>query len=577
MKKNGFCEKKFRSMLFTGTLTLAVLYIMLLCDNIIAGFFIGEMGVAAINAVTPVTGVVTFLSTVISIGSGILYSREIGAMNKHRADEIYGQGLIVSVAIAAVSVLMLFACQEVYFRASGITGELYRLASAYYRWTPIEAALNVVVSYLTQLVYTDGDEVCNNISYGAQIGGNVVLSVIFARSLGMEGIILGTIMGNLLGILASCWHFFKKSNTLHFVWHFSVRDLLQCIRFSIVDAAIYLCWAVMDYVIIGHVSVYYGETGLVTLAIVVSVIEFSVVMDGVGMAVQPLLGTYLGESNHVLVRRLMKAAIKAAIIEGVIANLLVFVFAKQFCGLFGITAGAALVPAIHAVRIVSFGMVFCSVFSLTTSYYMLVDYVGLAVVLTVVKDGVLYSTLPVAASLLLGESGMWAAFAVTPALALALSLLGIRLYYGAAKFPYLLNNIDTEIVVMDSILTKEECVQLSEQVQKVMKAHNYSNRETTRSALFTEEIGLTILEKNASTKKAILIEISLIFEGGSVLLIERDSGEIFELTDPDQMVTGLSSFILSGLMEAHKEKAYLTTTGYNRNMMRFFNEMEKKA
>ena len=96
MRQNGFCEHKFRSMLLTGTFTMAVIYIMLLCDNIIAGYFIGESGVAAINAVTPVTGIVTFFSTVISIGSGILYSREIGAMNKRRADEIYGQGLILS-------------------------------------------------------------------------------------------------------------------------------------------------------------------------------------------------------------------------------------------------------------------------------------------------------------------------------------------------------------------------------------------------------------------------------------------------------------------------------------------------
>ena len=93
-----------------------------------------------------------------------------------------------------------------------------------------------------------------------------------------------------------------------------------------------------------------------------------------------------------------------------------------------------------------------------------------------------------------------------------------------------------------------------------------------RAALFTEEIGLTILDKNAKGKKPILTEISLRFEEGSALLIERDSGVIFDLTDPDQAVSGFSSFILSGLMEAHREKAYLTTTGYNRNMIRFLQE-----
>ena len=113
MRHNGFCEHKFRSMLLTGTFTMAVIYIMLLCDNIIAGYFIGESGVAAINAVTPVTGIVTFFSTVISIGSGILYSREIGAMNKRRADEIYGQGLIISIAIGLISAILIAVFQNV--------------------------------------------------------------------------------------------------------------------------------------------------------------------------------------------------------------------------------------------------------------------------------------------------------------------------------------------------------------------------------------------------------------------------------------------------------------------------------
>ena len=200
---------------------------------------------------------------------------------------------------------------------------------------------------------------------------------------------------------------------------------------------------------------------------------------------------------------------------------------------------------------------------------MLVNHVGLSVAITVFKDGLLYSVLPLLASALFGERGMWAAFAVAPALALGLSFLFIRLRYGAARFPYLLENADTDIIVLDDALTRESCARLSERVQTAMQGHGYSARVATRAALFREEIGLTILEKNAKGKKPILIEISLLFEADSALLIERDSGEIFDLTDPNQAVSGLSSFILSGLMEAHKEKAYLTTTGYNRNMMRF--------
>ena len=569
MRKKGFCESKFQSMLLTGTFTMAVIYIMLLCDNIIAGYFIGESGVAAINAVTPVTGIVTFFSTVISIGSGILYSREIGAMNKRRADEIYGQGLILSGAISVVGALLLILLRDMYFKANGINGEIYELALVYYRWTPLNAVLNVMVSYLSQMVYTDGDETCNNVCYACQIGGNILFSVLLASRFGMLGIILGTIIGNALGLLASLWHFLRKSNTLHFVWHLSVSDLMQSVRFSIVDAAIYLCWAVMDYVLIGHVSANYGETGQVTLAVVISLIEFGVVMDGVGLAVQPLLGTYLGEKNHVMIRRLMRAAIKAALAEGLIANLLVFLLARQFCGLFGISDALTLIPSVRAVRIVSLGMVFCSAISLMTSYYMLIDHVGLSVGITFLKDGLLYSLLPVLGSVLFAQTGMWAAFAVAPLLALALSLLYIRFRYGREQFPYLLEDKQRPILVFDDVLTRESCVRLSERVNKALRDRGFSGRSATQAALFTEEIGLTLIEKNKTARKPLLVEISLLFEDSSVLLIERDSGAIFDVTDPELKIDGLSSFVINGLLNAQKEKAYLTTTGYNRNMIRF--------
>ena len=93
-----------------------------------------------------------------------------------------------------------------------------------------------------------------------------------------------------------------------------------------------------------------------------------------------------------------------------------------------------------------------------------------------------------------------------------------------------------------------------------------------KAALFVEEIGLTIIEKNKDSKSPVLVEISLLFDEESVLLIERDAGKVFDITDPDMKIDGLSSFILSALMESHKEKAYLVTTGYNRNMIRFSKE-----
>ncbi len=566
----GFCEKKFRSMLISGTFTKAVMYLMLLSDSIIAGYYIGESGVAGINAITPVTAIVTFFGDLVSTGVGIVFAREIGAMRKERADEIYGQGLIVSIGIGLVSALLIFMLKTVYFSVSGITGDILEKALQYYRLVPINAFLTIVIFYLEQMVYSDGDELCNNICYGFQIGGNIICSIILTKYMGMTGIILGSVIGNSLGIITCIGHYFRKENTLRFVWHLSFQDFLLTSRYSVVDSSVYICWGLMDYVMIGFVSGRYGEPGLITLAVVVSLIEFGVVMDGVGMAMQPLIGTYFGEKNHVLIKRVMRSGIKAAIIEGIAATILIWIFAKQFCALFGITGGEALSPSISALRIVSLGFVFCSTVSLTTSYYMLIDRIGMATCIACFQNGLLYILLPISGAVLLGFDGMWAGFAAAPVLTLAAAMLFVYLRFGKENFPFLLKGMESEIEVMDDTLSPETTAALSERVGASLLSHQYPKETANRAALFVEEIGLSILERNKQAKQPVLMELSLFFEPDSILIIERDSGELFDLTDPDLQIRGLSSFILSGLMEAHKEeKAYFVTTGYNRNMIRF--------
>lgn len=565
----GFCEKKFTSMLISGTFTKAVMYLMLLCDSIIAGYFIGNTGVAGINAITPVTAIVTFFGDLVSTGVGIVFAREVGAMRKERADQIYGQGLIVSIGIGLLSAVLILVMKDVYFRVSGITGDILERALEYYRWIPINAFLTIVIFYLEQMVFSDGDELINNICYGFQIGGNILSSIILTKYFGMAGIIFGSIVGNTLGILTCLLHYFRKENTLHFVWHLSFKDFLLTSRYSIVDSSVYICWGLMDYVLISIVSVNYGQSGLITLAVVVSLIEFGVVLDGVGMAMQPLMGTYYGEKNHKLIKRVMKSGYKAAIIEGAVATALIWIFAKQFCALFGIAGGDVLAPSITALRIVSLGFVFCSCVSLTTSYYMLTDHIGMATSFACLQNGLLYILLPILGSTLFGLNGMWAGFVIAPILTLCFAMFFVYLKFGKDNFPFILKSMESEIEVMDNVLTPENAVTLSEQVRDSILSHNYSNSVANHAALFVEELGSTILEVNEKTKKPVLIELSLFFKEDSVLIILRDSGELFDASDPNLKVKGLSSFVLNGLMEAQKEKEYLVTTGYNRNIIRF--------
>ncbi len=239
-----------------------------------------------------------------------------------------------------------------------------------------------------------------------------------------------------------------------------------------------------------------------------------------------------------------------AIIEGIAATVFIWVFTRQFCGLFGITEGPGLESSIIALRIVSLGFVFCSAVSLTTSYYMLIDRIGMATCIACFQNGLLYVALPILGSTLFGFNGMWAGFAVAPIITLVCAYGFVRLRFGRERFPFLLNDGDAKLVVLDDTLSPEAAVSLSGRVKDALLSHGYTKEAAGRAALFTEEIGLTILEMNKQAKKPVLIELSLFFKPDSVLIVERDSGELFDLTNPDMHVEGLSGFVLSGLMLA---------------------------
>ena len=538
-------------MLVTGTFTMAVNYLILLCDNIVAGLIIGPDAVAAINLITPLMGVVFFLASCITGGVSTHYSRAIGEADRKRADEFFGLGMIVTVFLVIAVPVTFLLIRIPYFAASGMSDTILDISMEYYRLLPVCSAVIILSTFLEAMVFADGDEQLQTLCYVAQIGGNIVLSFLFAKLMGIFGIMLGTVVGNVLAIAVLIIHFFRKSNTLHFKPHFSWKDLGICFRYSAVDVITYPLWGFVNYVMIGFISRNYDEKYLVVLAVAISMIEFTEVFDGIGMAIQPLISVYFGEKNHFLIHRLMRDAEKTAIIEGVVSTLLLLIAAPYFARLFGIEDESVM-----------------ALFALETSYYLYIDRIGFSMFAMFIKDGLLYTILPVLLSLPFGVNGLWAGFALAPPLGLIFSMYVLRRRVGKERFPMYLEWPDSRIIVFDSLLEKDMLSDISQKVQNDLEEQGYDKRTSMMAALFTEEIGTTLFEQNGDKK--ICVEYSLLYDKDSVRLIIRDSGRIFDVTDPDLQIKGLSTFVVSGLLNAQKEKDYIPTTGYNRNIIRFF-------
>ena len=207
---------------------------------------------------------------------------------------------------------------------------------------------------------------------------------------------------------------------------------------------------------------------------------------------------------------------------------------------------------------------------------MLIDHIGMATCFDCFQNGLLYILLP-----MLGAFAFWhqrhvGGFCRGPDAdaRLCLSVRVPALWQGRTSRSSS-KDMDSEIEVMDDTLTPETAAALSERVGSCpARAHIRKEAPIARRCSWRRS-ACPSSKSTRRRKKPILIELSLFFDPDSVLIIQRDSGKLFDLTDPDAQIKGLSGFILSGMMKAHKEKAYLVTTGYNRNIIRFPGERKE--
>lgn len=564
--RKTFCSKQFRSLLFTGSITVVIQFLLVISDTVVIGNILGEQELGAVNVVKPFHSLAIFIASLISIGTSVFYSYEMGKFDKEKANSLFGQGIILAVISGVILFLAGLLGKEYYFDYLNLSLQMEEAASAYYFYYQFVILLLPVYTVLLELVYADGDGMICNVSSAVQIGLNVVASIVLCYRIGIMGVGLGTFLGIVFSVVVLLVHFFRKQNTLCFVWHISPADVFRVLKCGITDASAYLFMGMTSFIASKFVIYHFSEYYLPVLLVVINILELTIIFDGIGQAITPVVNVYRGEENHVGIRRAMKTALKYAAAEGVIMTVLLFLVGGNIAELFGLADRQLVSIAKVALRLVS-PFFFCTgVLFLQTTYYMIIEKVFLATAITGIKDWLIPSISLCVLGLLFGIDGVWIGFGVSPFISVVVVALFIYFRYGREKFPLLLDRDTREVYIFDTELISENVIKLRDQVEELLLRKGITQKSIHRIMLCVEEIGLLIHEKNPGKK--VFCECSVII-GDDVQVIIRDDGVLSDVTDPDNKVESLRSYVVAHMMMHMPYKRSLITTGYNRNMFRF--------
>ena len=524
MMPASFVRWRFNRMLAVGTLTMAVNYIVMLSGSVIVGNLVGADGLAGVNACTPVFGAASFLASLLSVGTALVFSRAMGAFDMRRAEGVFSQSMLAAIGLGAAIFAAMKLGETAFLDLTGVTGAVRLQAEQYWRWQSVAMALLPAVLTLEALVYADGDGAVALLAGGLHVMGSIGLATFYTwRDGDAGGVSRGASVTMMVVLIACSAHFYRKNSHLRFRSRFSLADMRETLAASLADSTIYLCWGALVFAVNAVVVAVFGQKLLPLVALAASVVEFSIVFDGVGEALIPVGGMYAGEGNRPALRELANWSALVATLEGVVCGVVFFVLAPQIVSWYGFRdeSGFHVQGAVFLLRTLACAMPFMGLMMMMNTHYLVMRHVLFAVFVTVMKDFICPCAGVLFLGAVLGEPGLWIGFAAGYAVAACYPFLFVRMRYGRDLFPWLIGRDDGGSVDFTVRLTEDALADAKARIGEFLNGHDVF--ETGEALKTIETAGRETLAANA---RPVLCEYFVSVEDEkSVRVVVRDNGK----------------------------------------------------
>jgi len=388
------------------------------------------------------------------------------------------------------------------------------------------------------------------------------------------GCALGTIISTLSGLAVTLVHFLRKSNSLVFRWHFSVRESVAAFLADLPAASDSVFTAVVYVVTNKLLLVNFGEDALPVMTAIIATDGFALFLYGVAPAAQPLVGVYRAEGNFGAVRRVMRAALGTSLILGALIGVVFWVFPGLTVRLIGIETPEIVHQACLSVRLVACTYPFVAMTALFAAYYLYIERPFLSIVLVALQSVVLPLTFSVVGSMVCGQSGFWFGYAAATPLAVLLFFLVLKVFSRnkMVKPPWFLDKAHDVYAMTWTLSTAPlEICRVAEIVRGKLSAAGAPPKTVTTASLLVEDMLMEIRDRNGGKKvlAEVLLDIrpSRTSDGRfDARLILRDDGVIGTMEAPAEIDTecAFRREILRKVIKNVSNFRSRVTTGFNR-------------
>ena len=329
-----------------GIITQLVNALHNIVDQIFIGWGIGDFGVASTSILFPITSIITSLSALIGLGAASRFSILLGKKQYQEASDIFGNAISLLLLFGSVLTIGTSVFLKPMLYLFGATERMMPYAQPYARIICIGILFGVFSTGMSYFIRADGNPNYSSFVLLAGAVFNMIFDPVFlfVFDMGIAGIALATVFGQLLSAALALFYLLKKLKSVRL----SPGNL--SLRLPLVRSIFSLGFAVFTTHILaalaqiiqmnalkryGALSVYGSEAAIAAAGAVgkLSIVFLSSII-GISLGCQPIFGYNLGKKQYDRVKETYLTALRWGTIIAASAFLILQLFPGQILRIF---------------------------------------------------------------------------------------------------------------------------------------------------------------------------------------------------------------------------------------------------
>lgn len=424
--------KKFLSYALPSALAMFISSLYTVIDGIFVGQGVGDLALAAVNVVIPLTIMLFGMATMFAVGGGALISKNFGSKDVETANLMFHQVfkflLIISFIISITCVI--FAGPIV--KGLGATPDLYDLAKTYLRFYSLFCIPNIIGIALNSFIRNDGNPKLAMIATLSGAITNIVLDYlfIFPLQLGLFGAAMATGLGQVVTVSIILIHFIRRQGRLRFgnvKLNFNIIKEFSSIGFPsfFAEAAFSIIIYLTNIALVKTV----GEIGITTYSIInYLTTPIYLLLLGLAFGAQPLISYHFGAKEQEPMMKYYRLTNKTNYLINFLFIAICFFFGRPIISIF--TQDPTIIDMAYVgLNIVNAAFIIIGLNLNTTIYYQAIETPKYSNFLCACRSVIFLPIVLFILTNLFGLHGIWAALMVSELLTLLAFLIFTNIHH----------------------------------------------------------------------------------------------------------------------------------------------------